>query len=56
MQREIVADQEALHGVAVVDCILNSLVRETEPVLHEVHAQHRFEWDHDRLVHRGSRG
>jgi hypothetical protein len=37
--------QEALHGIAVIDCILDSLVRETEPVLHEIHAQHRFERD-----------
>ena len=37
--------KEALHGVAVVDCILESLVRKTEPVLHEVHAQHRFQWN-----------
>ena len=34
--------QEALHGVAVVNCILGSLIGKTEPVLHKVHTQHGF--------------
>ena len=37
--------QEVFHGVAVIDGILDSLVRETEPVLQEVHTQHCLKRD-----------
>ena len=37
--------QKALHGIAVVNSIFDALVGKTEPVLHEVHAQHRFQWN-----------
>ena len=37
--------QKALHCIAVVNSIFDALVGKTELVLHEVHAQHRFQWN-----------
>ena len=37
--------QEVFHGIAVIDGILDSLVRETESVLHKAHTQHCLKRD-----------
>lgn len=34
--------QELLHGIAVINGVLYSLIRQVEPSLHQVHAEHAF--------------